>query len=111
MTASRVDFDLGLKALRTYAFSWVAVFFFGCGVQAQVGPPVKLNPGTSSEHKEIVVQERVVGSPSNLQSDTLADPASKVRSIRQGSDIVVGKISAIDPSSSVLNITEPTTPY
>ena len=81
MTASRVDFDLGLKALRTYAFSWVAVFFFGCGVQAQVGPPVKLIPGTSSEHnssehKETVVQERVVGSPSNLQSDILADPAS-----------------------------------
>jgi len=104
MTASRVDFDLGLKALRTYAFSWVAVFFFGCGVQAQVGPPVKLIPGTSSEHnssehKETVVQERVVGSPSNLQSDILADPASKVRSIRQGSGVVVGKISAIDPSS------------
>lgn len=99
MTVFRVDCDLNLKVLQTLVFSWVIALFFGCGAHAQVGPPVKLIPGISSQNQETVVQERVVGSPSDLQRDVPVNSASKARNIVRGAGVVVGKISTIDPSS------------
>ena len=99
MTVFRVDCDLNLKVLQTLVFSWVIALFFGCGAHAQVGPPVKLIPGISSQNQETVVQERVVGSPSDLQRDVPVNSASKARNIVRGVGVVVGKISTIDPSS------------
>ena len=78
-----------------------AVYFtlFGVVVQAQVGPPVKLIPGTPAQQQETVVPDTDSIPKENAESSPPADQSSKIRSIVQGGGVVVGQIATIDPSS------------
>ncbi len=98
MTDSRADFGFGVNVLRTLALGCVAISL-GVAAHAQVGPPVKLIPGSSDQQQQPVAEVKVVPPRASPQAEVPADPDSKIRSIVQGGGVVVGKISTIDPSS------------
>ena len=65
--------------------------------QGQIGPPIKLLPSPQ-------VQQQEVPAPAGEQPEVTpqvvpSKPASKIRSIVQGGDVMVGRLGAIDPSS------------
>ncbi|MBH61934.1 MAG: hypothetical protein CL569_05695 [Alphaproteobacteria bacterium] len=98
MTDSRADFGSGVNVLRTLSLGCVAISL-GVAAHAQVGPPVKLIPGSSDQQQQPVAEEKVVPLRASPQAEVPADSDSKIRSIVQGDGVVVGKISTIDPSS------------
>ena len=99
MRDSRAD-RLSFGNFRRSALVGVAYFaLFGVVVQAQVGPPVKLIPGTPAQQRETVVPGTNSIPKETAESSPPADQSSKIRSIVQGGGVVVGQIATIDPSS------------
>lgn len=99
MRDSRAD-RLSRGSFCRSALAGVAYFaLVGVVAQAQVGPPIKLIPGTPTQQREIVVPGTDSVPKENTESSSSADQSSKIRSIVQGDDVVVGQIATVDPSS------------
>jgi hypothetical protein len=87
------------KFRRSQLVGVVFCALFGVAAHAQVGPPVKLIPGTPSQQQETVVPGTNSVPNENTESNPPIESSSKIRSIVQGGNVVVGQLATIDPSS------------
>jgi len=87
------------KFRRSQLVGVVFCALFGVAAHAQVGPPVKLIPGTPSQQQETVVPGTNSVPNENTESNPPVESSSKIRSIVQGGNVVVGQLATIDPSS------------
>ena len=99
MKDSRADRLSRGKFCRSPMVGMVFFALFGVAAQAQVGPPVKLIPGTTNQQQETVVPSTDPVPRGNAESSRPSDQSSKIRSIVQGGGVVVVQIASIDPSS------------
>jgi len=87
------------KFRRSQLVGVVFCALFGVAAHAQVGPPVKLISGTPSQQQETVVPGTNSVPNENTESNPPVESSSKIRSIVQGGNVVVGQLATIDPSS------------
>ena len=87
------------KFYRSPLIGAVLYAWLGVVAHAQVGPPVKLIPGTPSQQQEIVVPDTNAVPKERAESSPPAENSTKIRSIVQGGNVVVGQLATIDPSS------------